>query len=167
MNMDMHRILVIHGPPHSIILYKKSKNSGLPGGSSMYVHCVVALVCTSTHGLHMVIIFCVWGEASAWICTVSWSYMHPHTLLLWKKNQKSLAAGWCEHVCALYRCPSVRHYAWVAYGDRFLHVGRGYSVDMYRILVIPALALARAMWITSTGSRIVCLWMAVAWKCPA
>ena len=80
----------------------KSINSGLPGSSSMHVHCIGALVCAS--------------------------------------------------------------YAWDAYGDHFLHVGRGYSVDLYRILVIHA--LARAMWITSTGSRIVCLWMAVAWMRP-
>ena len=88
----------------------------------------------------------------------------PHILLLHEKKQKQLAAGWCEHVCALYKCPSVCQYAWVAYGDHFLHVGRGYSVDMYRILVIHE--PARAMWITSTGSRIVCLWMAVAWMRP-
>ena len=91
-------------------------------------------------------------------------HAHPHTLLLNKKMQKQWAAGWCEHVCALYRCPSVCQYAWGAYGDHFLHVERDYSVDMYRILVMHELALA--MWITSTGSRIVCLWMAVAWMCP-
>ena len=37
----------------------KSKNCGLSGGSSVYVPCIGALVCASTHGLHMVIIFCI------------------------------------------------------------------------------------------------------------
>ena len=62
-------------------------------------------------------------------------FMHglPHTLLLHKQKQKQWAARWCEHVCALYRCPSVCQYAWTAYGDHFLHVRRGYSVDLYRI----------------------------------
>ena len=83
----------------------------------------------------------------------------PHTLLLHKQKQKQWAAGWFKHVCALYRCPSVCQYAWVAYDGHFLRVGRGFSVDLYRILVIHA--LARAMWIRSTGSRIVCLWAAV------
>ena len=88
----------------------------------------------------------------------------PHTLLLHKQKQKQWAARQFEHGCALYRCPSVCQYAWVAYGDHFLHVGQGSSVDMYRILIIHV--LARAMWIRSTGSRIVCLWMVVAWMRP-
>jgi len=90
-----------------------------------------------------------------------WTATHS---LITKKKQKQWAAGWCEHACALDRCPSVCQYAWFAYGDHFRHVGRGFSVDMYRILVIHT--LARAMWAASTGSRIVCLWMAVAWMCP-
>ena len=65
--------------PHTPSYYtNKRKNSELPGGPCMYVHCIDALVCSSTHELHMMIIFCVWGEASAWICTVSWLYMHSH-----------------------------------------------------------------------------------------
>ena len=88
----------------------------------------------------------------------------PLTLLFKKREQKQWATGWCEHGSALYRCPSVCQYAWVAYGDHFRHVGRGSSVDMYRILIIHV--LARAMWIRSTGSRIVCLWMVVAWMRP-
>ena len=54
----------------------------------------------------------------------------PHTLLLHKQKQKQWAAGWCEHVCALYKCPSVCQYAWAAYGDHFSACGarlqRGY-----------------------------------------
>jgi hypothetical protein len=88
----------------------------------------------------------------------------PRTILLYKKKQKWWAAGYFERVCALYTCSSMCQYAWVAHGDHFLHVGRGYSVDLYRILGIHA--LARAMWMTSTGSRIVCLWVAVAWMRP-
>ena len=58
--------------PHTLSYYKKKgKNSGLPGGVSMDVACIGALVCASTYGLHMVIIFCMWGEALVWICTVS------------------------------------------------------------------------------------------------
>ena len=65
--------------PHTPYYYMKiSKNSGLPGGVSMYVHCIDALVCVSTHGLHMMVIFCMYGEATAWICTVSWLYMPSH-----------------------------------------------------------------------------------------
>ena len=78
--------------------------------------------------------------------------------------QKWWAAGWFKHASALYRYPSVCQYAWAAYGDHFLRVRRGYIVDLYRILVIQA--LARAMWITLAGSRIVCLWMALAWVRP-
>ena len=109
-------------------------------------------------------LICMWDAYSTWICTVSWSHMHPHTPSYYKKKQKQWAVGCCEHACALYRCPSVCQYAWVAYGDHFLLVGRGFSVDMYRILVIHA--LARAMWITSAGSRIVCWRMALARMCP-
>ena len=87
----------------------------------------------------------------------------PHTLLLKKNKQKQWTARQFEHGCALYRCLSVCQYVWDAYGDHFRHVGRGSSVDMYRILIIHV--LARAMWIRSTGSRIVCLWVAVAWIC--
>ena len=74
---------------------KKSKNSGLPGDVSMYEHCISALVCASTHGLHMVIIFCMWDEAKAWICTVSWSYMHSHVPCeLGPQVPGSCAYGW-------------------------------------------------------------------------
>ena len=65
------RILVIHASPHTLLLKKISKNSGLPGSLSMDAPCIGALVCASTYGLHMVIIFGMWGEAPAWICTVS------------------------------------------------------------------------------------------------
>ena len=52
--------------PHAPSYYtNKSKNSGMSGGVSMYVPCIGALVCVSTHRLHMVIIFCMWGEATA------------------------------------------------------------------------------------------------------
>ena len=68
-------------------------------------------------------------------------------LLLHKNKQTLWAVGWFEHGCALYRCLSVCQYAYIACGDPFLHVGRGFSVDLYRILVIHA--LARAMWIAS------------------
>ena len=88
----------------------------------------------------------------------------PHTLLLQKKKQKQWAAVRCEHACALYRCPSVCQYAWAAYGDHFRHVGQGSRVDMYRILAIRA--PARAMWIRSTGSRIVCLWIGGSMDAP-
>ena len=57
----------------------------------------------------------------------------PHTLLLHKQKQKQWAAGWFKHATALYRYPSVCQYAWAAYGDNFLHVRRGYIVDLYRI----------------------------------
>ena len=52
--------------PHTPSYYKKiSKNSGLSDGVSIYVPCIGALVCASMHGLHMVIIVCMWGEATA------------------------------------------------------------------------------------------------------
>ena len=74
---------------------KKSKNSGLPGGVSMYVPCISALVCASTYKLHMAIIFCMWGEATAWICTVSWSYMNSHVPCgLRPQVPGSCAYGW-------------------------------------------------------------------------
>ena len=94
--------------------------------------------------MHILGLICMWDAYSTLMCTVSWSYMHPHTPSYYKKKQKQWAAGRYEHACALYRCPSVCQYAWAGYGDRSLRVVRGFSVDMYRILVIHA--LTRAMW---------------------
>ena len=82
--------------PHTPSYYtNKSKNSGLSDGVSMYVPGIGALECASTHRLHMVISFCMWGEATACICTVSWSYMHPHVPCgLGPQVPGSCAYGW-------------------------------------------------------------------------
>ena len=118
----------------------KSKNSGLLGGVSMDIPCIGALVCVSTHGLHMMVIFCVWGEASAWICTVSWSYMHSHVPCgLRPQVPGSCAYGWLWHGCALYKCVSVCQYAWDAYTGPYLHMERGSNMDIYRILFMHGL----------------------------
>ena len=98
--------------PHTPSYYtNKSKNSGLSGAVSMYMPCIGALVCASTHGLHMVIIFGMWGEASAWICTVSWSYMHSHVPCgLRPQDPGSCAYGWLWHGCVLCKCVSDGQY---------------------------------------------------------
>ena len=82
-------------PNTSSYITKQHKSSWLPDGVSMYVPCIGDLVCAGTHGLHMVIIFCMWGEATAWICTVSWSYMHSHVPCeLRSQVPGSCAYGW-------------------------------------------------------------------------
>ena len=98
-------------PPTPSYYTNKSKNSGLPGGVSMCVPCIGALVCASTHGLHMVIIFGMWGEVSAWICTVSWSYIHSHVSCgLRPQDPGSCAYGWPWHGCVLCKCVSDGQY---------------------------------------------------------
>jgi hypothetical protein len=118
------------------------------------------------HGVYVLSLVCMWDEEPTWICTVFWSYMHTHTPSYYTQKSKNggLPGGSSMYVPCMYRWLSVCQHAWVAFNDHFLHVGPGTSVDMYRILVIHALACA--MWITLTGSRIVCLWMAVARMCP-
>ena len=124
-------------PPTPSYYTNKSKNSGLPGGVSMCVPCIGALVCASTHGLHMVIIFGMWGEASAWICTVSWSYIHSHVPCgLRPQDPGSCAYGWLWHGCVLCKCVSDCQYIWGAYTGPYLHVGCVFNVDVHRILVI-------------------------------
>ena len=110
--------------PHSPSCYtNKSKNSGLPGSLSMDVPCIGALVCDSTYGLHMVIIFCMWAEAPVWICTVSWSYMYSHVPCgLRPQVPGSRANGLLYHGYALYKCVSDCQCAWGAYAKPYLHV---------------------------------------------
>ena len=40
-----------------------------------------------THGYVPYLVW-MWDEVQTWICTVSWSYMHPHTPSYYKKKAK-------------------------------------------------------------------------------
>ena len=163
--MDMHRILVIHATPRTLLLHKQKQKQWDVGWCE---HVCALYRCPSVcqyAWLHIVIIFGMWGEALAWICTVSWSYMHSHVPCgLRPQDPGSCAYGWLWHGCVLCKCVSDGYCVWGAYNGPYLHVGCVLNMDMYRILVIHA--PARAMWIRSTGSRIVCLWVAVAWMRP-
>ena len=118
----------------------------------MNVHCIDALVCASTHGLHMAIIFCMWGEATAWICTVSWSYMHSHVPCgLRPQVPGSCAYGWLWHGYAMYKCVSDCQYAWGAYNEPYLHVGRRSNMDMNRILVIQG--PSHTLWLQTKKAK--------------
>ena len=46
---------------------------------SMDVPYISVLVIVSMYGVHILGLICMWDAYSTWICTVSWSYMHPHT----------------------------------------------------------------------------------------
>jgi hypothetical protein len=58
-------------------------------GCGMDVSCVSASVIASMYGVHILGLICMWDAYSTLMCTVSWSYMHPHTPSYYKKKSKN------------------------------------------------------------------------------
>ena len=59
------------------------------GSCSTDAPCISALVMASMHLVHMLSLICMWDEDSTWICTVSLSYMQPHTPSCYTNKSKN------------------------------------------------------------------------------
>ena len=58
-------------------------------GGSVDMLCISVLVFASMYGVHVLGLICMCNEDSTWICTVSWSYMHPHSPSCYTNKSKN------------------------------------------------------------------------------